>query len=81
MTSSTENYNYCQVIHLSEIRVRMEDGSRKEIEIRNDGTSIQWRYTDQNEWKELILLADLKGEDGKPPEFEIREGHLIVKYE
>ncbi len=62
-------------------RVRMETAAGKEIEIRNDGTSIQWRYTDQNEWKELIPLADLKGEDGKPPEFEIREGHLIVKYE
>lgn len=64
-----------------ENRVRMETAAGKEIEIRNDGTSIQWRYTDQNEWKELIPLADLKGEDGKPPEFEIREGHLIVKYE
>ena len=62
-------------------RVRMETAAGKEIEIRNDGTSIQWRYTDQNEWKELIPLADLKGEDGHPPEFEIRDGHLIVKYE
>lgn len=62
-------------------RVRMETAAGKEIEIRNDGTSIQWRYTDQNEWKELIPLADLKGEDGKPPEFEIRDSHLIAKYE
>ena len=62
-------------------RIRMETAAGKEIEIRNDGTSIQWRYTDQNEWKELVPLADLKGKDGKPPEFEIRDGHLIVKYE
>ena len=66
---------------LRQVLESLEKKEDKEIEIRNDGTSIQWRYTDQNEWKELIPLADLKGEDGKPPEFEIREGHLIVKYE
>lgn len=53
----------------------------REIELRNNGLAIQWRYTDSNHWKDLVLLSDIKGADGETPEFEIRNGHLIVKYE
>lgn len=65
----------------------------REIELRNNGTAIQWRYTNSNEWNTLVRLEDLKGatgpqgpagkngKDGITPEFEIREGHLIAKYE
>lgn len=52
----------------------------REIELRNNGLAIQWRYTDSNHWKDLVLLSDIKGADGETPEFEIRNGHLIVKY-
>lgn len=61
-------------------RIRFPDGAGREIELRNNGTSIEWRYTDSNEWKTLVGLSDLKGEPGDPPEFEIRLGHLYAIY-
>lgn len=63
-------------------RIRLPTGGEggREVEIRNNGEAIQWRYTDSNEWHDLVLLEDLRGPQGAAPEFEIREGHLIVKY-
>ena len=63
----------------SRIRLQGQGGGR-EIELKNDGTAISWRYTDSNEWTELVKLNDLKGKDGETPEFEIREGHLFAIY-
>ena len=56
--------------------VRIQSGE-SEIEFKNNGTAIQWRYTNSNEWKDLVLLSELTA---KSPEFEIREGHLIIIY-
>lgn len=64
-------------------RVRLPAGSgesSREIELRNNGNAIEWRYTDSNKWTELIMLSELKGKDGETPEFEIRDGHLIAIY-
>lgn len=64
-------------------RVRLpsyEDGVRCEIELKNDGTAIKWRYTDSNVWKELVKLEDIRGKDGQTPEFELRKGHLFAIY-
>lgn len=61
-------------------RVRMMGGSGREIELTNDGEHIKWRYTDSNEWNNLASLDSLKGPPGVTPEFELRDGHLIVKY-
>lgn len=58
-------------------RIRLPSGTGREIELRNNGTAIQWRYTDSNDWEDLISLDDMKGES---PEFEIRDGHLIAIY-
>ena len=60
-------------------RVRLTTGG-SEIELRNNGTAIQWRYTDSNEWTDLASLESLKGEPGETPEFEVREGHLFAIY-
>lgn len=66
-------------------RVRLPaSGGSREIELRSNGVSIQWRYTDSNDWSDLVTLAELKGEKGDPgvtPEFEIREGHLFAIYQ
>lgn len=59
-------------------------GIGREIEFTNDGTTIKWRYTDSNEWHDLVNIDSLKGDQGIPgitPKFEIRNGHLFVKYE
>lgn len=34
----------------------------REIEIRNNGTAIQWRYVGDSDWTDLVQLSDLKGE-------------------
>lgn len=62
------------------VRIMKEE---REIELSNDGTNIKWRYTDSNEWHVLVSIENLRGEQGPPgitPEFEIRNGHLFVKY-
>ncbi|MFR3727637.1 hypothetical protein [Lacrimispora sp.] len=64
------------------IRVSGEAGGR-EVEFTNDGTYIKWRYTDSNDWRDLVSLQAITGPQGPPgvtPEFEIRSGHLIAKY-
>lgn len=64
------------------IRVSGEGGAR-EIELTNDGTYIKWRYTDSNDWQQLVSLQAITGPQGPPgvtPEFEVRSGHLIAKY-
>lgn len=58
-------------------RIRLPSGTGREIELRNNGQAIQWRYTDSNDWINLVSLDDLKGE---APGFEIRDGHLIAIY-
>lgn len=61
-------------------RIRLPTGGG-EIELKNNGTAIQWRYTDSNEWIDLISLEELKGPAGETPEFEIRDGHLYAIYQ
>lgn len=36
----------------------------REIELRNSGEYIQWRYSGEEDWTNLVSLADLKGEKG-----------------
>lgn len=65
-------------------RIRISDqGGDREIEFTNDGIYIKWRYTDSNEWRELVSLQAITGPQGPPgttPELEVRSGHLIAKY-
>lgn len=62
-------------------RVRLPAASGQEIELKNDGTAIVWRYTNSNEWSQLVALEELKGPPGDTPDFEIRNGHLIAIYQ
>ena len=61
-------------------RIRLQSAV-KEIELRNNGISIQWRYTDSNQWVDLINIDDLKGSPGKTPQMEMRNGHLYAIYD
>ena len=65
-------------------RVRVSGTNEtREIEFTNDGTYIKWRYTDSNDWQQLVSLQAITGPQGPPgatPEFEVRLGHLIAKY-
>jgi hypothetical protein len=40
-----------------------DDG--REVELRKTKTHIQWRYKGETPWKDLIALAELKGEKGE----------------
>lgn len=64
----------------SPVRLPAASTGGREIELKNDGTSIVWRYTDSNDWHELARLSDITGPAGETPEFEIRDGHLYAIY-
>ena len=61
-------------------RIRLTVAAGREIELKNSGTAIQWRYTDSNEWTDLVLLDEIRGKEGAVPEFEVRDGHLWAVY-
>ena len=62
-----------------------EDG--REVELQNNGTSIQWRYVDETEWKDLVDLSDLTGADGsdgadgREVELRVDNGYIQWKYD
>ena len=63
------------------VRIESSGGGGREIELRNNGTEIQWRYTDSNEWYTLAYLSDLQGPPGETPTFKIKDGHLYAIYQ
>lgn len=63
------------------IRIPNSGGQGREVELKNNGIAICWRYTDSNEWNTLALLEELRGPAGTTPEFEIRSGHLYAIWE
>ena len=34
-------------------------------EVRNNGTAIQWKYSDETDWRDLVALAELRGASGE----------------
>lgn len=34
-------------------------------EVRNSGTAIQWRYSDEADWRDLVALSELRGAAGE----------------
>lgn len=36
----------------------------REVQLQNSGTHIQWRYTGQSSWTNLVPLSDLRGLQG-----------------
>lgn len=64
-------------------RVRLQGIDGREIELRNSGTAIEWRYTNSNQWSSLVAMEELRGPQGPPgitPEFEVRDNHLYAIY-
>ena len=35
------------------------------LEVRNSGTAIQWKYSDENDWHDLVSLDELRGAAGE----------------
>lgn len=34
-------------------------------EVRNNGTAIQWKYSDETDWHDLVALSELRGAAGE----------------
>ena len=34
-------------------------------EVRNNGTAIQWKYSDEADWHDLVALTELRGAAGE----------------
>lgn len=61
-----------------------EDG--REVELKNDGSSIQWRYVGEGDdaWRPLVDLSDITGSDGadgKQVELRVEGGYIQWKYD
>ena len=40
-------------------------GTAREIELQKSDTAIQWRYVGEEDWRDLVLLEELRGNPGK----------------
>jgi len=50
----------------SGVRATARDGKDgQEVELRVNGTHVQWKYKNSNVWQDLVALDELKGVDGK----------------
>ena len=64
-----------------------QDG--REVELRNNGTYIQWRYAgeDDTAWRNLVALDELTGADGqdgadgREVQFQVADGYIQWKYD
>lgn len=36
-----------------------------QLEVRNNGTAIQWKYNDETDWNDLVALTELRGVTGE----------------
>ncbi len=46
-------------------RVQQTSAAADRVEVRNNGTAIQWKYNDETDWRDLAALTELYGADGK----------------
>lgn len=58
-----------------------EDG--REVELKNDGATIQWRYAgeDDSAWRDLVALDVITGADGKEVQLQVADGYIQWKYD
>lgn len=58
-----------------------EDG--REVELKNDGDSILWRYAGEGDdaWQTLVALSSITGADGKEVQLQVADGYIQWKYD
>ena len=42
-------------------KVQQTNTKTDRLEVRNNGTAIQWKYNDETDWNDLVTLAELRG--------------------
>ena len=55
----------------------------REVELKNDGATIQWRYEgeDDSAWRDLVALDVITGADGKEVPLQVADGYIQWKYD
>lgn len=43
----------------------------REVQLRRNEVAIQWKYSDEVQWKTLVMLDEIKGDTGKMPKITI----------
>ncbi len=46
-------------------RIQQTSTAEDRLEVRNDGTAIQWKYSDETDWHDLVALTELRGVSGE----------------
>ena len=64
------------VVSLNQVGRRGLPG--REVEIRNSGTQIQWRYVGDTDWINIVSLADITGADGR--EIELGKSATYIQW-
>ncbi len=57
-----------------------EPADGREVVLGRNETHIQWRYDDQEQYKDLVPLDELRGQDGKEIELSVSETHIVYRY-
>lgn len=55
----------------------------REVELKNDGDSILWRYAGEGDdaWQTLVALSSITGADGKEVQLQVADGYIQWKYD
>ena len=53
------------IIFSSGCGVKPAKSESNRLEVRNNGTAIQWKYSDENDWRDLVALTGLRGAAGE----------------
>ena len=53
----------CSVLAIGWSKAAKTDAALPEV--RNNGTAIQWKYSDETDWRDLVLLTELRGAAGE----------------
>lgn len=55
----------------------------REVELKNDGDSILWRYEGEGDdaWQTLVALSSITGADGKEVQLQVADGYIQWKYD
>lgn len=73
--------------HLVELTVPEDtssaDADGREVELKNDGDSILWRYEGEGDdaWQTLVALSSITGADGKEVQLQVADGYIQWKYD
>ncbi len=65
-------------LDLDALRNELGGGLGREIELVNDNVAIKWRYVGDNDWKELVLIEDLRGPAGEPGESGVIDPEVLA---